>query len=41
MGKSIRIRVSAKPTSNRSVRVITSVSSGGITKTKTQTVRMK
>lgn len=41
MGKNIRIRVSAKPISNKSVRVTTSVSGGGITRTKTQTVRMK
>lgn len=41
MGKTIRVRISARPISNRSVRVKTSVSSGGTTRTKTQTVRMK
>ena len=41
MGKTIRVRMSAKPISNRSVRVKTSVSVGGTTRTKTQTIRMK
>lgn len=41
MGKTVRVRVSAKPISNRSVRVKTSISSGGTTRTKTQTIRMK
>lgn len=41
MGKTTRVRISAKPISNRSIRVKTSVSNGGITKTKTQTVRLK
>ena len=41
MGKIISIRVTAKPISSRSVRVKTSLSSAGITKTKTRTVRMK
>lgn len=41
MGKTTRVRISARPISNRSVRVKTSVSSGGTTRTKTQTVRMK
>lgn len=41
MGKTIRVRVSTKPISNKSVRITTSVSSGGTTRTKTQTIRMK
>lgn len=39
--KTVRVRISAKPISNRSVRVKTSVSSGGTTRTKTQTIKMK
>lgn len=41
MRKTVRVRVSAKPVSNRRVRIKTSVSSGGTTRTKTQTIRMK
>lgn len=41
MGKTVRVKVTTKPISNRSVRVKTSVSSGGTTRTKTQTIRMK
>lgn len=41
MRKTVRVRVSAKPVLNRSVRIKTSVSSGGTTRTKTQTIRMK
>ena len=41
MGKTVRVNVTAKPISSRSVRVKTSVSSGGTTKTKTQTIRVK
>ena len=41
MKKTVRVNVTAKPISNRSVRVKTSVSSGGVTRTKTQTVRVK
>lgn len=41
MKKTVRVNVTAKPISNRSVRVKTSVSSGGRTRTKTQTVRVK
>ena len=41
MRKTVRVRVSAKPVSNRSVRIKTSVSSGGTTRTETQTIRMK
>lgn len=39
--KTVRVRISAKPISNRSVRVKTSVSIGGTTRTKTQTIKMK
>ena len=39
--KTVRARVSEKPVSNRNVRIKTSVSSGGTTRTKTQTIRMK
>ena len=39
--KTVRVKATAKPISNRSIRVKTSVSSGGITRTKTQTVRVK
>ena len=41
MRKTVRVSVTAKPISNRSVSVKTSVSSGGVTRTKTQTVRVK
>lgn len=41
MGKTVRVKVTAKPISNRSVRLKSSVSSGGTTRTKTQTIRMK
>lgn len=41
MGKTVRVKVTAQSVSNRSVRVKTSVSSGGTTRTKTQTIRMK
>ena len=39
--KTVRVRITAKPISNRSVRVKTSVNSGGTTRTKTQTIKMK
>lgn len=39
--KTVRVRVTAKPISNRSVRVKTSVSNGGTTRTKIQTIKMQ
>lgn len=41
MGRTIRVKVAAKPISKNSVQVRTSVSGGGTTKTRTQTVRIK
>lgn len=41
MRKTVSVKVSAKPISNKSVRLQTSVRSGGRTRTKTQTIRVK
>lgn len=39
--KTIRIKSTVKPSSNRSVRVTTSVSNGNTTRTTTKTVRVR
>ena len=41
MRKTVKVSVTAKPVSNRSIQIRTSVSNGGTTKTKTQTIRTK
>lgn len=41
MRKTFRVKVTATPVSKRSVRVKTSVTSGGSTKTKSKTIRLK
>ena len=41
MRKSVSYKVTARPISNRRIQVRTSVKSGNVTRTKTQTIRMK
>lgn len=41
MGKTIRVKVTAQPVTDRGVRVKTLVSSDGTTRAKIQTIRMK
>lgn len=41
MSKVVKIKISAKPISSKNYRVKTSVSDGGTTRTKTQTIRVR